>query len=240
MKILIILPYFNRPNMVRFALDSIAAYKRDNYDLGIIDDGSVVPIRTVLDKYLWTEDFVTICETDDSIEQKIAQGGSRHGHFINELIDGSNADIGIILCDDDALYPGYLEGLEEYYETHPDVNYSYGHVETYSPYEDKNYNSITGNPISFLNNHFYPIDPFCQVDASQVSWRMGPYKHANISFPALQTSALDADVFKQMYQSWGPCQYNGLVTQYKGWFPDQMGNRSDLLIPTDKDNYVPD
>ena len=238
MKILVILVYYDRPNMVRFALDSVAEQSYRNYSLAIIDDGSAISAWDIVHEHYFGKFPSTVLyRTDDSIEDKIAQGGSRHGEQINYAIMDSDADVAILLCDDDAIYPGYLEGLAKYYSDNPSVNYSFGHVQTFNPYEAEDYNHIVGNPIVFLNNHFYPINPYCQVDASQVSWRLDAYREAGIEFPSPQTSALDADVYRQMYSAWGPCEFNGLTTQYKGWFEDQMGNRSDMFRPRDRGVY---
>ena len=51
MKILIILMYYERPNMVRFALDSIAAQDYDNFEVAVIDDGSLNHIEPIVETY---------------------------------------------------------------------------------------------------------------------------------------------------------------------------------------------
>jgi glycosyltransferase involved in cell wall biosynthesis len=222
--------------MVRFALDSIAAQRTGDYHLAIIDDGSVTPIRSVLDDYLWTRDFVTIYETGDTIEQKLAQGGSRHGEYINRALEDSEEDVAIILCDDDALYPGYLENLAEYYERNPYVAYSYGLVSVYNPLKVPHYHKIQNDFDSFLNKDV-PLNPYCQVDASQVSWRIAPALAEGINFPSPQTAALDAAVYQQMYDRFGFCFPNNIIAQYKGVFHDQMGSRKDPFRPIDKESY---
>jgi hypothetical protein len=175
----------------------------------------------------------------DTIEQKIANGGSRFGDLVNQAIDKSDADIGLMLCDDDALMPNVLGQLNDYYTMNPHVQYSYGHVLTYNPYDAPNYQNIKGRYGSSLNNYDQPINAFCKVDASQVSWRMGFYKNAGISFPFPQTAALDAIVYQQMYDMMGPCEFNGKFVQYKGVFPDQLGTRKDPYRPVDKESYDP-
>jgi Glycosyl transferase family 2 len=222
--------------MVRFALDSICAQDYDEYHVAVIDDGSVTPIRSVLDKYLWLPETVSIYETGDSVEQKLIQGGSRHGQFINEALEESDADVAIILCDDDALYPGYLSALANYYTRNPFVAYSYGTVSVYDPLRVQDYSEIVDNFESDLNKNM-PLNPYCQVDASQVSWRIAPVLAEGISFPSPQTAALDAVVYQQLYDSFGFCFPNNIVAQYKGVFRDQMGKRKNPFAPIDKESY---
>lgn len=227
MKILIILMYYERPNMVRYALDSIAAQNYENFEVAVIDDGSLNPIQPIIETYPFI-DKSFFFNTEDTVAKKLARGGSMFGYKVNQAIEWSESDLGIMLCDDDALAPEYLARLSDFYMAHPNLNYSYGHVLTYDPYDPVPYSQIKGNYVHFLNYNDQPIDPYCKVDASQVSWRLDAFVEDGIRFPFPQTSALDADVYRQMYNVWGPCRFNGLVTQYKGVFSDQMGKRSDF------------
>jgi glycosyltransferase involved in cell wall biosynthesis len=225
--------YYERPEMVKLALDSICAQGDADYHLAIVDDGSTKPLRDVIDQYVWTIGDVTLYNTNDSVEQKLAQGGSRFGSFWNKAIEDTDADLGIMLCDDDALVPGYINGLDRYYTANQDVKYSYGHVSVYDP---TTYPSIDNMPFdygTFLNAHTWPIDPYCRVDASQVSWRIKDWKEAGIKFPAPQTAALDAEVYSQMFEAFGPCPFNEMVVQYKGVFSDQLGQRSNHFVVID-------
>jgi glycosyltransferase involved in cell wall biosynthesis len=220
--------------MVRFALDSIEAQHYDNLDVAIIDDGSVTPIEPLLKDYSFKW---RLFNTHDSVEYKLANGGSRHGQMINEAIDSSDADIAVILCDDDALATHYLHALDEYYTRNPYIQYSYGHVAVFNPYESPDYARIASTNTSPLNDNVLPIDPYCLVDASQVSWKLDAYKFFNITFPYPHTTALDAEIYRQLYENLGPCVFNGLTAQYKGVYSDQMGNRKNLFQPTDKESY---
>lgn len=247
MKFLILLLYCDRPNMVKFSLDSIRAQTYRNFEVAVIDDSARSPggdyfpnnsiVKYMKDSSLEGVDSNKVYTVSDTIEEKIANGGSRFGLFVNQAINESNADVGLMLCDDDALIPSTLEQLNEYYTTQPHVQYSYGHVLTYNPYEAKNYASISGRYGSQLNSYNEPINAYCRVDASQVSWRMASYKNAGIQFPYPQTAALDAVVYQQMYDMMGPCEFNGKFVQYKGVFPDQLGSRTDPFVPVDKESY---
>lgn len=217
MKFLIMLPYYNRPDMVRFAIDSVLSQDHQDWELVICDDESDYRIEAVLQNY---QDH-RISFLRNRYKSGEREFGSTHGAMMNVAAQNSKAEVAIILCDDDALYPGYLSGLAEFYKNHPEIHYSYGHVSIYDPTQPR-----TGLPVTDLGsdlNHMGPINPVCQVDASQVSWRL-TYRTQNI-FPKQQTAALDASVFGWLHELYGPAVFNGLVAQYKGWFWDQMGRR---------------
>lgn len=239
MKFLIILMYYDRPRMVRTALESISAQGYytdagyDNFEVAFIDDGSITPGKQIADQFDF--DNIKYYNTFDSTEQKLDQGGSMFGKLVNQAIDESTADIGLMLCDDDALFLGALQGLSNFYQNHPFIHYSYGHVKTYDPMRVKSWAEIEGSTDTFLNNHVLPINPYCQVDASQVSWRMDMFKAADIKFPYPLTYALDAHVYAQMYEAFGPCPYNNMYVQYKGVFHDQLGTRKDPYKPLDRE-----
>jgi len=247
MKFLIVLMYCDRPNMVQFALDSIRAQTYRNFNVAVVDDSARTPggdffpdnsiVRYMKDPALEGADPNSAYTVSDTIEEKTANGGSRFGLFVNQAINESDADIGLMLCDDDALLPNTLHDLNEYYIHNPHTSYSYGHVLTYNPYDAPNYSGIKGRYGSSLNNYDQPINAFCRVDASQVSWRMDAYKNAGIQFPHPQTAALDAIVYQQMYDMMGFCHFNGKFVQYKGVFPDQLGTRKDPYRPVDKEFY---
>lgn len=229
MSTLILLPYYDRPLMVRYALESVLAHSNQDWELAVCDDGSKYPAEPVVSEYFPDDERVRLYRLEDTPEQKIAQGGSRHGAMLNQAMEESSADYVIILCDDDALYPDYLNNLEKFYADHLDVQYSYGHVSAYNPLENLPLINLPRNFAVNLNRFTKPINASCNVDASQVSWR----RSANIEFPAPLTAALDAVVYTRMYELWGPCVFNGIRTQYKGIYTGQMGNRTDLFTAED-------
>ena len=80
-KFLIMMPYFERPNMVINAIRSFQKLKYEKFEIAIIDDGSVKhPIRDILKEYDLKN--VKIYETNDTIENKLERG-SIHGSFMN-------------------------------------------------------------------------------------------------------------------------------------------------------------
>lgn len=233
MKVLILLAYYNRPQMVRFALESIKMQSYKNWELAFCDDGSDMPGKSIVKEILADDlDKVKFFNTYDTVEDKVRFGGSRHGMMLNEAMNNSDADIALILCDDDGLYHNALENLANYYKNNPDKNYSYGHISMYNPKEYANPREV-GENLNFASNplvrnhfnHTGDINPSCVVDASQVSWRLPQAKEKNIIFMYPQTTNLDASFYDSLYNAFGSCSYNNVIVQFKGIFDNQMGNR---------------
>lgn len=222
MKFLVLLPYFDRPNLVQFAIKSVMSQSHTDWHIGICDDGSDVRVEDVLSSMNIYDDRISIKRIDYRHGEREIQGSS-FGRALNEHMLDSDADVAMILCDDDGLYPEYLYNLNQFYKNNQSCMHSYGHVSIYDPGQfigldalpDDNFNT-TLNRVDGLNGSY-------NVDASQVSWRIN--NDTNSIFPYPQTANLDAVIFQKLFNMYGPCVFNNTVAQYKGWFEDQLGNR---------------
>lgn len=232
-KILILLFYYNRPEIVKNALKSINKSSYKNFTIAFIDDGSPNPGKPIVEQTLDPEllSKVTFYNTNHTIEDKIAQGGSIFGKLANEAIENTQCDLSIMLCDDDALTPGYLEYLNSYFNLNPEVNHCYSKVlffdptkEDYTKSKDSTTFSHPGTTYN-LNHYTTPINPYCKVDSSQVAWKVKCNKEQNIWFPFPQTRNLDAALYKELYNKCGPSYPTHFYGQCKGSFKDQLGNR---------------
>ncbi len=235
-KILILLFYYNRPNLVKIALNSIKNHNYDNWELSFIDDGSEHPgepiVREILSDHL---NKIKFYNTNDSIDAKLSRcdgHGAMFGKYAQLAIEESNADIVMMLCDDDALYPEYFNNLNEYFESHPSEKYVYSHIHVYDPILTK----IENNP-SYYHHHLnknYPLNPYYNIDASQVAWIRKSYVESNIQFPYPKTVDFDAVIFNQMYNKFGNCNFSGFLSQYKaidmGAYKDQLSYRMGRIL----------
>jgi len=233
LKFLILLFYYDRPEMVKNALRSINKSTYTNFTLAFIDDGSLNPGRPIVEETLSSDllNKVIFYNTNHSITDKIEQGGSIFGKLANEALQTTKCDIALMLCDDDALTPGYLEYLNEYFKLNPKINHCYSKVLFYNPTKEDYTQSKETAPFIYdmgvynLNNYTTPIDPYCKVDSSQVAWRIKCNLENNIWFPYPQTRNLDAFLYKQLYEKCGECYPTFIFGQCKGAFEDQLGNR---------------
>jgi len=221
MNILIILFSYNRPKLLRQALQSIEDSSYKNYGVVLIDDGSNFNVMEVAQDYNVNYEHYQLIK--DTKMDKQQRGGSIIGKCANQSIDllHDYYDVCFMLCDDDALNPHYMDNLNVYYSSNPDVNYSYSHIVPYDPNVYKNLHDV---PItdSWLNK-YGPINPFCQVDSSQVSWRLSAFRDHGVRFPEIKTANLDADLYAQLHAVYGDCPFNGFYSQYKAVWNGQLG-----------------
>lgn len=233
LKFLILLFYYDRPEMVKNALQSINKSTYTNFTIAFIDDGSSTPGKSIVKEILSPDllSKVIFYNTNSSVEDKIKQGGSIFGKLANEALQTTNCDVALMLCDDDALTPGYLEYLNEYFKLNPEVNHCYSKVLFYDPTKENYTQSKETTSFSHagstynLNHYNTPIDPYCKVDSSQVAWRIKCNSENHIWFPYPQTRNLDASLYKQLYEKCGECYPTFIYGQCKGTFEDQLGNR---------------
>lgn len=231
LKIAIALAYYKRPKIVLNALESIKEIDYENWHLFFIDDSGDDSFKTTLDNFGLPEGKYTYMPIFDSDEQKEKQGGSRHAEFINQVYHNGNFDIGVTLCDDDAIFKDYLKNLNEFYTNNPQEVWAYCHVKFFNPEIEHYKNAVTvpwdtSFNTSQLNYYNTRIAPSCKVDSSQVSFRLSVLKSLNIRYPSPRNKDCDRAIFEKLQEYFGSsCPFIGCYGQYKGWFKNQLGYR---------------
>jgi hypothetical protein len=246
-KILILLLYYNRPNMVKTALKSIKDLNYTSWELAFIDDGSEKVGKPIVEEVLKDSlDKVKFYRSDDKTQDKLDRGGSLVGEYMNLAIEKSDANICIMLCDDDALEKDYFTNLNKWFKDHPNKMYCYSHVILFDPFSE---NPDTIDPISKIHvpslakwgkpaesdrfknfwNKTKEINCANQVDAAQVAWR----KNCQAGFPSPRTKNLDAIFYSQLYNQHGKAPFSGFFGQYKGIYSDALDTRSKVYQPKD-------
>ena len=244
LSILILLLYYNRPQMVKNALLSIKNLSYPHWRLAFIDDGDPdaghAPGRPIVERLLPDNlDQITFYEINDAAQEK-ARRGSRVGEFMNDAILTSNTNITIILCDDDALVSNYLSNLNRWFLANPNKNYGYSNVELYNPMVESIYNLseldyilYQGNKHNrkkhFLNKKSKAVKPQGCLDASQVAWRT----NSGVLFPSPQTKNLDASFYSGLFAEFGYCKYMGFTGQHKGFYDNNLSSRNKMYITVD-------
>lgn len=231
LKIAIALAYYKRPNIVLNALQSIKEIDYDNWHLFFIDDSGDDAFKDTLDKFGLSKEKYTYVPIFDSDDVKIKQGGSRHGEFINKVYHDGDFDIGITLCDDDAIFKDYLKTLNKFYTSNPKEVWAYCHVKFFNP-EIESYKDAQLVPwdktlnTSDLNQFTTRIAPSCRVDGAQVSFRLSTLRQLGIKYPSPRNRDCDRAIFEQLQRYFGAsCPFVGCYGQYKGWFKNQLGYR---------------
>lgn len=224
MKIQILCSYYNRPILLRNAMNSIlkANEHHEDWELAFGDDNSKIPGRPIVEEILKDHlDKVTFVQSNMSFEDKIDQGLIL-GKLANKAMKESDADVALMLCDDDELYPTYLKGLSDFFKTNPNILYCYSKLHLYNPLLQKS--EDVDNIHGKFNQWNDPIDPVNKVDASQVAWRLSCCKIHGAWFQETTrfvpgkpwTKDTDKSFFENLFTKCGKCYPSGLVGQYKG------------------------
>lgn len=223
-KVLILMSYFNRPKLVKNALNSILKSNQYHSDWELVfgDDGSVIPGRPIVEELLVDHlHKIRFIESGMSFQDKIEQG-LKIGSMANQGIRDSSADLAVILCDDDELDPFYLKNISDFFHANPEVKYAYSLIHIYNPLFQSS-GDIT-NLNHKYNTHCGPIDPVGKVDASQVAWRLSCCKEDGAWFQESTkfvngkpwTKDTDKGFFENLRDKCGLCYPTGHVAQYKG------------------------
>lgn len=224
LKILILMPYYNRPLLVRNALKSILKNNttHQNWHLFFGDDGSTIPgkpiVKDVLQNFL---NQITFVESNLTLHEKLKQGLVL-GKYANQALAQSDADVAIILCDDDELEPNYFFNLNKFFIENPDVLYAYSKVCMYNPIIQKS--EDVKNLACKYNKYSEPINPVGKLDASQVAWRLDCCRKYGAWFADSTvfvegkpwTRDTDKSFFQNLFDFCGDCHPTNFVGQYKG------------------------
>lgn len=223
--ILILATYYNRPILVKNALNSIlkANVHHQNWKLVFGDDASPIEGEPIARRILANHvDQIEFIRKETTLQEKI-DGGISLGKYANEILRNTDAEIIITLNDDDELHPEYLSNLNYFLTHHPEVLYCYSNIHLYNPLKQKaeEVDNISGS----YNEHNGPINLYGKCDASQVAWRISCNKEhgawysestieGNSKLPWATNT--DAEFFNALYDKCGPAHYSGFVSQYKG------------------------
>jgi hypothetical protein len=215
--------YYNRPLLVKNALESILLSNEYHQDWRLVfaDDGSKEPGRPIVNDILQDHlNKITFIETGLDFSDKI-KNGLILGKLANESIKKSDADVAIILCDDDKLATDYLANLSNFFVHNKQILYCYSKLHIYNPLIQQS-DVVTNHK---WNNFNEPICPVNNLDASQVAWRLDCCKKYGAWFNSSTKEATsdkpwvkdtDKSFFENLYNKCGLCYPTGFFGQYKG------------------------
>lgn len=101
MRYSVIIPVYNRPDEVDELLDSLTRQRFQDFEVLVVEDGSSVSCKSVVDKYAETLTIHYFYKTNSGPGQTRNYGAERsHGEYL------------VVLDSDCVLPPGYLEAVE--------------------------------------------------------------------------------------------------------------------------------
>ena len=102
MKYSVVIPVFNRPDEVDELLQSLASQTFHDFEVIVVEDGSTIPCREVVERYAGRLPLHYFCKPNSGPGQTRNYGAER-----------SRGEYLIILDSDCILPPGYLEAVEQ-------------------------------------------------------------------------------------------------------------------------------
>lgn len=225
MKILILMVYYERPTLVRNALNSIlkASKYHQDWHLAFFDDGSQTPGQPIVEEMLKDHlDKITFYNSHMTPEEKEIEG-CKVGHYLNKMSLENPGDILIVLCDDDELYPEYLMNLSKFFTENPKETSCYSKIHLYNPMLEKSEN--VDNLIGHYNQWTGYIRPDCRVEGSQVAWRREAVDKG-VRWQESCTGNHDVYFLQDLFEKTGVTAESGFIAAYKGCHSKQLGRRA--------------
>jgi len=164
MKIDVILSTFNRPRLLKVAIDSILNQESPNFELWIFDDGSDYDFRKqIIQQY---KDPRIHFFQGEKLKPSERYAKSRISLHVNYLLDRSSNELVSYLCDDDYYWPEAIGGAINFFEKHPEASVGFGKL-TYS-FSESEKTPREKRELRYFEN---PILPFDKLDHNQVIHR---------------------------------------------------------------------
>ncbi|WP_332875999.1 glycosyltransferase family 2 protein [Massilia sp. S19_KUP03_FR1] len=134
--ITLVIPTFNRGNLIAATLDSAIAQAVSFLEIIVVDDGSRDDTAAVLALYAGRVQVITVANGGVQRARNIGVAAAR-GEFI-------------VLCDsDDLLEPGYVAAMQAWLEAHPGCDSVYSNFVTFDE-QGVHADKFAGAPVTFF------------------------------------------------------------------------------------------
>jgi hypothetical protein len=112
-KVSVIMPAYNAERYIGEAVESVLAQTWQDWELIIVDDGSVDGTSRILERF------------SDARIKKLRQPNSGEGAARNAGLDAASGELIALLDADDLYFPNALADFVAYMNTHPDIGVAY-------------------------------------------------------------------------------------------------------------------
>lgn len=179
----VILLSYNRPRMIREAIESVVSQTYPNLNLWIADDGSDFEFKEILDYF--KDDRITVFQAPKiSIEDRIAR--SRVAENINRIMDWiPSEEVVYYLCDDDIMAPQWISRSMQALQTAKEYHIVQGNSWSFKDGEDWHKESYEGMPLPFEDSTprlWWSTGSFCHrascYHEENITWHDSEYGHS--------------------------------------------------------------
>lgn len=243
--------YYERPSMVRKAIDSVFRQVGE-WELAIIDDSEKYPIDPILKDFVSEDSLerVKVYKTGMTTESKRKAKGSCFGKFMNEAIKDSDAELALMLCDDDMLYPGVIQNAHQHFKNNPEALAVWCPVAVFDSETESEYDAIVTSEgrtkgkyhwANYFNDRHGKAKSLRMHDASQVIWKTECNKEGNIWFPYPKTGCLDSDFYRNLDNKYNVSRFSrgDFVSQYKNMHRHALSFRDKAFSKAELDDAPP-
>ncbi len=107
----VIMPTYNRPNLIRESLESVLRQTFQDFELLIVNDGGDRSVEKTMEKYL----------RDERIRYVYAESGGT-ASAVNVGLFLARGELVGYLDDDDIFYPDHISTMVEFFDSHPEAH----------------------------------------------------------------------------------------------------------------------
>lgn len=199
------------------------------WEMAFIDDGSKVKGEPVARRVLGgLAGKVAFHDTGMSPQMKKECGGTFIGRYMNGAVRRSDADLVVMVGDDDELCEHYLSDLDDFFSARPEVPSCYSDTVVFDPTAERSEAGRTCSSDPGWKGHEWfgkPINCSYKVDGVQVAVRAECFKVHGAWFPYPTEINHDALFLQELHDRCGPSVFGGFVGTCKGRHAGQLVNR---------------
>ena len=122
MKISVLLSSYNRPNLIRRAIDSVVKQSHKDFELFVLDDNSESDIKNVIDSY--NDNRIKFIKFNTTMEDRTSC--LMMSKNINSGLEAATGETISYLADDDYYFDGWFESVVNYFHSNKEADVVYG------------------------------------------------------------------------------------------------------------------
>jgi len=176
-KVSVIIPYFNQPDYLQAAVDSVNDSHYQNFEIVVVNDGSTTP-----------EALQAFDKLDGVV--KVSQSNGGLGSARNAGIAASSGQFILPLDADDKIHPDYIKIGVEALVNNPELSYVSCHAQNFGAFESSYI------PVGYVSE----LMPFINTDGKCTNLFRRSVFEGNIKYDEIMTSYEDWDFLLSLHE----------------------------------------